>query len=121
MANDTNFNKTIDEFNYSDKRTTPSTATKQNIKTMIMNYSSDRSAPPVEFSNNYKQILNDISSIVIDIDRRCDANNPDYLEENLKQIVNNEITTTIYFGISSSFHKIANYINNAIAGKLTTT
>lgn len=121
MANDTEFNKIIDEFNYSLDQKSPTTTTKQNIKTMITNYSNDRTTPPVEFSNNYKQILNDISAIVIDIDRRCDANNPDYLEENLKQIINNEITTTVYFGTSSSFHKIANYVSDAIAGKLTTT
>jgi len=121
MVNDPEFNKIIDEFNYSLDQKSPTTVTKQNIKTMITNYSNDRTTPPVEFSNKYKQILNDISGIINEIDRRCDANNPDYLEENLKQIINNEITTTKYYDTSSSFHIIANYINDAIAEKLTTT
>jgi hypothetical protein len=121
MANDTEFNKIIDEFNYSLDQKTPTTTTKQNIKTIITNYSNDRTTPPVELSKNYKEILNDISGIINDIDRRCDSNNPDYLEENLKQINNNEITNTKYYGKESSFHIIANYINDAIAEKLTTT
>jgi hypothetical protein len=90
MANDDNFNNNIDIFGNFFNTGNNNKKMKNmigNIKNIIERYKKDRTTPSDEFKNIYKNFLNDISSVISQIENRCDQSNPNYLDDNLKKAI----------------------------------
>lgn len=110
--------KLIDDFRYSADITKPTAITKSNIKTNIENYKTDSRLTVPGYASIYTQFLQDMSGMCIKLDNRCPGH---YTEDTLKRMIIDEINTPKYYGQTSSFHKVSEYIYQAINGTLGTT
>jgi hypothetical protein len=118
MALDSEFNTTINEFNYSLDTDSPNSTIKQRVITNITNYKKESLSDTPGYASIYTQFLQDMSKMCLMIEQKCPGY---YTENNLKTLISNEKKTPIYYGENSSFHKISEYIFSSINGTLAKT
>jgi hypothetical protein len=118
IINNTNFSKTLPNFKYSLDSSKPSTSLKTTINNTINQYKTDSLNPPEEIKIIINEFIQDISGFTKQIDSRCDNY---YTETNLLSLIDSEIKSPSYYGPNSSFHKLSNYIMEALSGKLILT
>jgi hypothetical protein len=94
----------------------PTPDVKISILNIINQYNSDIKDPPKPIITIYTNFLNDISGMCIQLQNKC---NKYYTDENLLSMINSELDEPTYSGISSSFHKVSEYIYKSINGTLT--
>jgi hypothetical protein len=129
MAIDQNFNSNINNFTYANpsidiinnitnqKMIYPIQNTKNDIINIINTYNSDIANTPQALITIYTNFLQDISGMCISLQNKCTKY---YTDQNLLSIVKTELEEPTYNGLSSSFHKVSDYIFKAINGTLGT-
>jgi len=115
IIKDTNFSKTLTDFKYSLDSSKPSQSLKTTINNTINQYKTDSLNPPEEIKVIINQLIQDISGFTKYIDSRCDNY---YTETNLLSLIDTEAKSPTYYGSSSTFHKLSNYIMDSVSGKL---
>jgi len=118
MILDPKFNTIINDFKYSLDQNNPNSTTKQNIMTNIEKYKTESLSPIPGYSSIYTKFLQDMSGMCLSFERKCPGY---YTDHNLKTLIENELQTPTYYGSSSSFHKIAEYVFQSINGTLGKT
>ena len=92
---------------------------KETIMPLLQKYKDERST---DFLEIYNKLINDImpygEKILIEND--CKTNKNYYKDENFRLIIEAEKKNPVYYGENSSFHKIYNYIKDAMNEKLGT-
>lgn len=131
IANDPSFNSNINDFTYTSpifypvlnnqqyqNNNQPTPEIKTNIINIINKYKSDIANPPQQMIAIYTNFLQDISGMCISLQNKCQKY---YTDQNLLAIIKSELEEPTYSGISSSFHKVSEYIFKASNGTLTST
>jgi len=92
---------------------------KEKIKNAIEKYVRERNN---NLKDEYNTLFSDISpygdKILIQNDCSNDVNKNYYKDETFRILIKNEIKNPVYYGEKSSFHKIADYVKEAIFEKL---
>jgi len=112
MAEDSGFKSTLNAFKYTTNNQNPTTQVKKQIIELLDKYKEDRSKGKPKFFSMYDTFIKDMTKLYEAIQSRCKNY---YSDEVLKSIAED---TTVYYGKSSSFHRLSNYIVDAISGKL---
>lgn len=95
---------------------------KETIMPLLQKYKDERTT---DFLEIYNKLINDImpygEKILIENDCKTQAINKNYYkDENFRLIIEAEKKNPVYYGENSSFHKIYNYIKDAMNEKLGT-
>jgi len=113
MAEDTkNFETILREFHYSLDKDNPTQEIKNTIIAQINSYKEERQKSKPNFSDIYNKFIGDMKKLYNELNSRCKDY---YSDEVLNSIIND---TPSYYGKNSTFHRLYNYIDDAIHGKL---
>ena len=118
MCLDSKTNDIIKNFKYSLDINSPNPTIKQNVITTIEKYKTDSRSTVPGYASIYTKFLNDMLKMCVSFDNRCPGH---YTESNLKTLIEDEIKTPKYYGSTSSFHKVSEYVYQGINGTLGTT
>ena len=118
MCLESNINDIINKFKYSLDINSPNSTIKQNVINTIEKYKKDSRTTVPGYASIYTDFLNDMMKMCVSFDNRCPGY---YTESNLKTLIEDEIKTPKYYGSTSSFHKVSEYIYQGINGTLGTT
>jgi len=112
MLGDPEFKSTLVSLKYTFDNNNPTSQVKNKVIEQLDNYKEQRIKSPPDFSLIYDTFIQDMSKLYESLKSRCKNY---YTDEILNSIVNDN---SIYYGKNSSFHRLDNYINDAILGKL---
>jgi len=78
-------------------------------------YKADRELPSPDIKQKYENFISCVEKYMESVSAKCENY---YVDENLNLLLKEVKETPSYYGISSSFHKLYEYITNAANGEL---